>query len=105
LRVTNSRPRHFAYAAVHLARRRLVDADVEIDLAHRLEQARHAHRVVLAGQQRLVPGGGDEGHRRQVVDLVRTNILDDPHQRLLIQQVARAERDAIEEVLDAPEVR
>jgi hypothetical protein len=97
--------RHLAYAPVHLARRRLVDADVEIDLTHRLEEARHTHRVVFAGQQRLVPRCGHERHRRQVVQLVGPHVLNDAHQRLLIQQISRPQRNATEDVLDAPEVR
>ena len=36
---------------------------------------------------------------------MRPDVLDEPHQRQLIEQVGRAQRDAIEQVLDAPEVR
>src|SRR4029079_15307784 len=40
----------------------------------------------------------------QVVELVRPHRVDDPDQRQLIEQVRRVQEDAIEQVLDAPEV-
>ena len=60
-----------------------------IDLAHRLEHARHPLRVELAGQHRLIPRRGHERHRREVVDLVRPHFVDHADQRELIEQIAR----------------
>ena len=76
-----------------------------VDLPDRVEQARDALRVELAGQHRLIPRRGHERHRGEVVDLVRPHFVDDAQQRQLIEQVGRLQRDAIEQVLDAPEVR
>ena len=78
---------------------------VGIDLTHRLEHARHALRVELAGQHRLVPRRRHERHRRQVVELVRAHAVDHPNQRQLIEQIGRMQRDAFEQVLDSPVVR
>ena len=72
--------------------------------AHRFEHARHALRVELAGQHRLIPRRRHERHRREVVELVGPDVVDDADQRQLIEQVGRLERDAIEQVLDAPVV-
>ena len=69
--------RHLAHLAEHLARRRLIDADRRIDLANRLEHARHALRVELAGEHRLIPRRRHERHRREVVDLVRPDLVDE----------------------------
>ena len=71
----------------------------------RLQHAGHPLRVVFAGQHRLVPRGGDERHGGEVVDLVRLDVVDDADQRELIEQVGGPERDAIEQMLDAPVVR
>ena len=69
--------RHLAHLAEHLARRRLVEADRRVDLADRLEHARHALRVELAGQHRLIPRRRHERHRREVVELVRPDLVDE----------------------------
>ena len=94
-----------AHLAEHLARRRLVDADRGVRLANRLQHAGDALRVVLAGQQRLVPRGRHEGHRGQVVELVRPHVLDQPDEGELVQQIGGPQLDAVEQVLDAPVVR
>ena len=41
--------------SIHLAGRRLIEADRGVDASQRLEHAGHALRVVLPGQHRLVP--------------------------------------------------
>ena len=69
------------------------------------EHARHALRVELAGQHRLIPGRGHERHRREVVELVRTDFVDEADDRQLIEQIGRLDRDAIENRLNAPEIR
>ena len=96
--------RHLAHAAVHLARRGLIEPDLRVHLTHRFEQPRHAHRIEVAGEERLVPGGRHERHRRQVVELVGLHVLDHPHERQLVEQIRRTQRDAVEQVLDAPQV-
>ena len=61
--------RRLAHLAEHLGARRLVEADLGIDQAHRVEHARDAERGELAGERRLQPAGRHERLRRQVVDL------------------------------------
>src|SRR5262249_29159929 len=46
-----------------------------------------------------------ERHRREVVELARTHFVDEADERELIEQIRRLDRDSIEQVLDAPEVR
>ena len=36
---------------------------------------------------------------------MRADVVDEPQQRQLIEQIGRLERDAIEQVLDPPEIR
>jgi hypothetical protein len=74
------RLRHLAHAPVHLTGRRLVETDAGIDLPDGLEHARHALRVVLAGEQRLIPGRGHERHGREVVELVRPDIGEETNE-------------------------
>ena len=67
--------RHLAHLAEHLRRARLVEADLRVDEADRLEDPRHAERGGLAGEHRLAERGLDERLRREVVDLVRPVLL------------------------------
>src|SRR5262249_46667596 len=97
--------RHFTDLAEHLGRGRLVDADPRVDLAHGLEDARHALRVELAGEHRLVPRRRHERHRGEVVELARPHRVDDLDERQLIEEVGRVQVNAIEDLLDAPVIR
>src|SRR5262249_46016029 len=45
-----------------------------------------------------------ERHRREVVELVRPNLVDRSNERQLVEQVGRFQRDAIEQMFDAPEI-
>ncbi len=97
--------RHLAYLPEHLARRGLVQADPGVDRPDRVEDPRHPLRVELAGQHRLVPACRDEGHRRQVVQLVRLHPLDHADERQLVEQVCGVQGEPVEQVLDAGDVR
>jgi hypothetical protein len=96
--------RHLAHLAEHLRGRRLINPDRRVDDAHRFEDARDALRVELARQHRLVPRRRHERHRREVVQLVRLDALEDADERQLIEQVPRNQRNPIADVLDAPVV-
>ena len=96
--------RHRPHLAEHLAGRRLVEPDLGVDLADRFERAGHALGVVLAGEQRLIPRRRHERHRRQVVELLRPHLVEDLEERQLVEQVGRPQLDAVEDVLDAPQV-
>ena len=54
---------------------------------HRLEDARDALRVELAGQHRLVPRRGHERHRREIVELVRLDLMKQTDERQLVEQI------------------
>src|SRR5262249_45521771 len=75
------------------------------DLPHGLEDARHALRVELAGEHRLVPRRRHERHRGEVVELARPHRVDDLDERQLIEEVGRVQVNAIEHLLDAPVIR
>jgi hypothetical protein len=92
--------RHFLHLPEHLARGRLVEADPGVHDPDGLEDVGDAEGGDVRGQDRLLPGGGDEGHRRQVVDLVRLGQIQDPDERGQIDEVAVDDRQPIEEVLD-----
>ena len=94
--------RHFAHLAEHLARRGLIEADGRVDAADGVEHPRDALRVELAGEHRLIPRRRHERHGREVVDLVRPHIVDESKERQLVEQVGVPQRDAVEQVLDAP---
>ena len=49
----------------------------------------------------MLPGGRDEALRRQVVDLVGLDLVDDGEERRLVEKVRAKELDAVAEVLDA----
>ena len=65
------RLRDLPHLAEHLARRRLVEPDPGVDLPDGLERPRHALRVELPRQHRLIPRRRHEGHRGEIVELVR----------------------------------
>ena len=60
--------RHLHHLAEHLAAASLIEANLGIDQANRLQHARHAQRRKLAGQHRLVKTGRHKALRRQIVD-------------------------------------
>ena len=95
--------RCLADLAVHLGRRRLVELDGAIDHADRFEQARGAEPGHLAGEDRLLPGCRHERHRREVIDLVGIDVVEQCDQRELVEQVAFADLDAVAQVGDALE--
>ncbi len=94
--------RHFAHAAVHLARGGLVEADLRVDAADGFERSRDALRVELAGEHRLIPRCRHEGHGGKVVELVGVGLLDGLDEGQLVQEVGLKQRDPVAEVLDAP---
>src|ERR1700730_8206273 len=93
----------FQDLAEHLAARCLVEARIGLGRAHRLEHARDAHGGELGRQHRLRPGRGHEALRGEIVDLVGLRFLDRRDQGMLVQEVARQQRNAIDDVLDAVE--
>src|SRR5262245_1466708 len=98
------RLRALADLAEHLARARLVEACLRGGEPERLEDPRHADGVELRREHRLLPRGRDERLRREVVDLVGTDVTHELDQRQVIEQVRLAEIDLIPEVGDALEV-
>src|SRR5581483_2119066 len=58
--------------AKHLGGAGLVETNVRVDDADRIEHSRHAESSDLAGKNRLRPGRLHEALCRQVVDLVRS---------------------------------
>jgi hypothetical protein len=74
-------------------------------MANRLEHARDALRVELAGEHRLIPRRRHEGHRREVVELVRPDFVDHADERELIEQSAGLIVIRSSRMLNAPEVR
>src|SRR5262249_20711281 len=90
--------------AEHFARGGLVKAGPGANLADPFQDARDAHRGELGGQDRLLPAGRHEGHRRQVVDLVRLDLLQEARDGDPVEQVALDQLDLVAQVLDAGEV-
>src|SRR5215208_5279395 len=93
--------RGLRHLAEHLGRGRLIDTGRRAGEPHCLEQPRDAERGHLTRKHRLLPGGRDEALRRQVVDLVGLNLIDDGEERCLVEEVCAKELDAIAEMLDA----
>ena len=89
----------------YISRRCLIQPNRRVDLPDGLEDARHALGIELASQHRLVPRRRHERHCGQVVELHRSDVLNDANERELIEQVGRAERDAVEKMIDPPHVR
>ena len=96
--------RDLEHLAEHLRGRSLVEADAGIDAADRLEQARDPDRGELGGQDRLLPGGGHEALRAEVVDLGRARLLERLGERRRIEQVGLDERDPVGQMVDPLEV-
>ena len=96
--------RHLVHLAEHLAGAGLVEADLRVHDADRIQHAGDAQRRELAGEHGLLEAGGYEALRRQVVDLVRAVLLENVDQADLVEQVALDDLDAILDVSDAVEV-
>src|SRR5690606_23241097 len=93
-----------SHLAEHLTARRLVEADRRIDVADRVQQARHAERGDVAREHWLRPRGLHEALRGEVVDLVRLALGQRELQRRLIEHVAWDQMQAVLNVLDPAEV-
>ena len=83
--------------AEHLRRGGLVELGFRPDEAHGLEHIAGAERGDGAGQDRLLPGGGDEALGGEVVDLVRLDVAQDADEAGDIDEVAVDEFDLIED--------
>ncbi len=57
-----------------------------------------------AGEGGLDPGHRHEGHRREVVDLLRFGGPHRVHERALVEQIALVQDDAVADVLDPVEL-
>src|SRR5690606_5432382 len=91
--------------AEHFARRCLVEANaLRVEQADGLQHAGHADGGEFARQDRLLPARRHEAHRRQVVDLVRPDLLEHVNDGELIEQVGLVQLDLAVEVLNALEV-
>ena len=75
-------------AAVHFGRGGLVEARVGLRRAHGLQHVRHADGGDGAGEDRLLPGGGDEALRGEIVDLVGFRLLHDARQARQVGHIA-----------------
>ena len=73
-----------------------------VDAPDRLEDRRHADSGELGGQHRLVPGGGHERDRGEVVELVRLDLAERVLERAPVEEVGADELDA---VADPGEIR
>ena len=82
--------------AEHLARRRLIEADLRIDLADRFQTVDHADRIDLRRMRGLVPRGADEALRGEVVKLGRLDTANRKEDGAEIGDVPVHELDAIE---------
>jgi hypothetical protein len=83
------------YFAEHLRTRRLIKANGVIDEAQSFQHTGDAQRREFSGEHRLVPGGGNEAHGRQVIDFVRFVLAQDGAQGCLIEQVALGQLNTI----------
>ena len=95
---------HLEHLAEHLARARLVVANIRIDDPDGIEDARHAEGGGFTGEDRLRPRRLHERLRREVVDLLRPVLAEDAEHRHFIEQIARHELDAVLDVRDSLEV-
>ena len=96
--------RRFLHMAEHLARRGLVKADGLVHQAQRLKQAGDPEARHLAREQRLVPRGGHERLRREVVHLGGADIAHGLNHRPLVRQVRLHQGNSILDVADALEL-
>ena len=92
------------HLAEHLRGAGLVEADVGVDEANRIEHAGDPEGGRLAGEHRLAEAGLDERLRRQVVDLGGPVVPQDVDERDLVEQVARHQLQPVLNVGDALEV-
>jgi hypothetical protein len=92
--------RHLARLAEDLRRRRLIEADLRVDVAERLEQRCDSDRGELGGEHRLLPGHRHERDGREVVDLVRTALAQGGDERELVQQVRLDQLDPVANALE-----
>src|SRR5205085_1555549 len=95
---------HLAHLAKHLRRAGLIEADVRIHDANRVEHPRHAEGRGLPGENRLGPRGLYEALRSQVVQLRGSMLAQNADDRDLVQQVTGRKGDAVLDVLDSLEV-
>ena len=95
--------RRFPRLAEHLGAGGLVEADLGIHEADRIQHARDADRRELPGQRRLHPAGRHERLRRQVVELGRPRRAQRSHQRALVEQVGLVQHHAPAQMRDALE--
>ena len=96
--------RDLAHLAEHLAAGGLVEADGRVDNPNGFKHARHAERGDIAGEDGLIPRGGNEGLGGQIVDLGGADAGQGVDHRALVGQVALQEVEAVAHVLDAFEV-
>ncbi len=73
----------------------MVEARLRRGDAHRLEHVRDADGGDVGGQDGLAPGGGDEGLRREIVDLVGLRLLHDAHEAREVAHIAVVQAHAI----------
>ena len=99
------RLRRLPRLAEHLARRCLIAPNRGVHPSDRLEDSGHPLGVVLAGEHRLLPGRGHERHGREIVELVRLNLVDHAQQRHLVEQIRLPQVDTPAQVLDTLLVR
>src|SRR5262245_2278982 len=88
----------------HLRAAPLLDAGLELRLAHRVEQAHHAEGRDVRGVLGHLERDFDVALRRQVVGLVGRYRLERPHEAVLIHEVAVVQHEALADVVDPPGV-
>ncbi len=93
--------RGFADLAEHLAAGGLIEARPRTHLAQGIQHARHPQAGGFSGQHRLLPAGRHERHAGQVVNFIRLNFFQNPHDRRLIVQVPRKQVDEIADMFEA----
>ena len=87
--------RNLLHQAVQLRGRGLIEARLlrQAQDADRLQDAQRADAVGVGGVFRLLEGHRHMAHRRQVVDLVGLDLLDDAHQAGRVGQVTVVQRE------------
>ena len=93
---------HLLHLAEHLRARRLVEPDparvVPRVEAYGLEHVEHTHARHVAGDERVLPGVGDERDRAQVVDLGRVGVAHRAHQAGQVGEVTVVQPDVGDEL-------
>src|SRR5260370_35381832 len=77
--------RHGLHLAEHFAAGCLIKLDRPTGHAHRFQHTRDAERGILAGGNWLLKRSSDEGHRRQIVNLIRMRALQRLHKGHLVE--------------------